>query len=250
MFIFGSGALYAFRTDIANATPIEFGNLQECSVEFSGKNVGLRGRNKFKVAIAQSECDVKGKAKMASISPRLFSDLFFGMSMTTGQSSTAVMEAGVASASLQVANHATFIDDYGVKNASNGLPLVKVAAAPATGQYSVNNATGAYTFNAADVTAAMAVLLTYSYGVTGSGTQFSVMNTPGGIQPVFQTQLHDGYNGATGLKVSDLTLYACVSDKLNLPGKSTEFKVPELDFEAFDGLGTGKVMNWSMNEVS
>ena len=249
MFIFGSGAMFAFRTDIANATPIEFGNLQECSIEFSGKNVGLRGRNKVKIAIAQSEIDIKGKAKMASISSRLFSDLFFGMSLVTGQSSTATYELVTAAVGALVANHSTFICDYGMKNAINGLPLVKVASAPATGQYSVNSTTGAYTFNAADIAANLQVMVTYSYGVTGTGNQFALQNGPGGIQPVFQLQLHDGYNGATGLKVSDLTLYACVSDKLNLPGKSTEFKVPELDFEAFDP-GNGTVMNWSMNEVS
>lgn len=249
MFLFGSGAMFAFRTDVPNATPIEFGNLQECSIEFSGKNVKLRGRNKVPVALAQSEMDIKGKAKMATISPRLFSDLFFGTSLTTGQSSTATYEPAVASANLQVSNHATFIDDYGVVNAANNVRLAKVAAAPASGQYSVSNATGTYTFNAADIAANLAVLITYSYGVPGSGTQFTLFNTPGGIQPVFQVQLHDGYNGATGLKVSDLTLYSCISDKLNFPGKSTEFKVPELDFEAFDGFGTGRIMNWSMNEV-
>ncbi|MFH4180992.1 hypothetical protein WDA55_23325, partial [Acinetobacter baumannii] len=49
-----------------------------------------------------------------------------------------------------VPNSGTFVKDLGVTDAI-AIPLKRVASAPATGQYSVDAATGAYTFAAADV---------------------------------------------------------------------------------------------------
>jgi hypothetical protein len=56
-------------------------------------------------------------------------------------------------------NDGTFLSDVGVKYASTGTALTQVSGAPAIGQYSVN-ATGLYTFAAAD--AGAAVLLSYT----------------------------------------------------------------------------------------
>jgi len=47
------------------------------------------------------------------------------------------------------------------------LPLTKAASAPAAGQYSV--AAGVYTFNSAD--ANKAVLISYTYTITGTGQE-------------------------------------------------------------------------------
>lgn len=54
----------------------------------------------------------------------------------------------------------TFVSDIGVTKVSDGTVLVKVASAPAAGQYSVD-ALGVYTFAAAD--ANLAVLISYAY---------------------------------------------------------------------------------------
>jgi hypothetical protein len=56
-------------------------------------------------------------------------------------------------------NDGTFLSDVGVKYASTGTALTQVSGAPIAGQYSVN-ATGLYTFAAAD--AGAAVLLSYT----------------------------------------------------------------------------------------
>jgi hypothetical protein len=63
------------------------------------------------------------------------------------------------------ATHAAdFVEDLGVTKA--GVPMVKVASAPAAGQYAVNVATGVYTFAAADQN--LAVVLRYRYRLSAS----------------------------------------------------------------------------------
>ncbi|MGH6974245.1 MAG: hypothetical protein ACRED6_06425 [Stellaceae bacterium] len=84
----------------------------------------------------------------------------------SGQLATSYGEAGTVPASspytVSAANAATFADDYGVVYAATGLPLAKVAAGPAAGQYS--ESAGIYTFASAD--AGKAVLLSYTYGAS------------------------------------------------------------------------------------
>lgn len=60
---------------------------------------------------------------------------------------------------ITVTNAATYVADGGVTKA--GVAMTKVTAAPTVGQYSVNTATGVYTFAAAD--ANVAVVITYRY---------------------------------------------------------------------------------------
>lgn len=62
---------------------------------------------------------------------------------------------------VTVANAASFSIDLGVTYAIGGVALVAVTGAPAAGQYSVNTATGAYTFNSADQ--AKGVVITYGF---------------------------------------------------------------------------------------
>jgi hypothetical protein len=61
---------------------------------------------------------------------------------------------------------ATFTEDLGVTKA--GVPMTKVASAPTAGQYSVNIATGVYTFAAADQN--QAVVIRYRYRIAAGYT--------------------------------------------------------------------------------
>ncbi len=44
---FGSGRLYATRTDIANSTPLEFGVLQGVDIDLSFTTKAIMGQNQF-----------------------------------------------------------------------------------------------------------------------------------------------------------------------------------------------------------
>lgn len=248
IYSFGSGTLWGTRTDTANATPVKFGALQNITVEFSATNKQLYGQYQFPLAVARGQGKMTGKAKLGQIQGRLFSDLYFGGTLQTGQVTTANGEAVTAAASVSVANAASFVADLGVVNAATGLPLTKVASGPATGQYSVSTA-GVYAFNAADVTAGLSLLISYTYGVAGSGQKLVMGNALLGVQPVFQVALETTYNGPSGLKKAVLTLNACVSSKLSLALKNDDFTVPELDFDAFADAA-GNLFTWSFSEAS
>jgi hypothetical protein len=246
---FGAGFLFGTRTDIANSTPQLFGTLQDVSVEFSASTKQLFGQNQFAVMVARGQAKISCKAKMGSLSANLFNSLYFGGTMSSGSTAMAISEAGAIPAStaytVTVSNSATFLSDEGAFYVSTGVPFIKVAGAPAVGQYSVS--AGVYTFAAADASAA--VLISYSYGVAASGQKITVTNQPVGSNPVFSAALFTQANTPTGKKTAVLNLRACVASKLSLATKIEDFTIPELDFDAFADA-SGNVFDWSFNEVS
>jgi len=245
MFSFGSGVLLGTRTDIANATPVNFGLVQEVQLDLQFTAKELYGQYQFPVAIARGQAKASGKAKMAQVSGLAFNNLFFGASLAAGQLATAYGEAQSVPAStpftVSVANAAAWQDDYGVVFAASGLPMAKVASAPAAGQYSV--AAGVYTFNTAD--AAKAVLISYTYTVASSGQQLTLSNPLLGTTPTFQAQLYTSFQG----KPVNVKLFNCVSSKLAFATKLEDFIIPELDFDIFANAA-GNVLQWSFAEVS
>lgn len=70
---------------------------------------------------------------------------------------------GTGPFTITAAKASVFAFDEGVTLVSDGSAFEAVASGPATGQYSVNNTTGVYTFAAAD--AGKAILIAYSYNV-------------------------------------------------------------------------------------
>lgn len=246
---FGSGTLVGVRTDVANATPVKFGALQDVSVEFSASIKELYGGSQFPIAVARGTGKINCKAKLGQIMGGVFSDLFFGTTMATGQLAFVHDEAGAVPAAstyiVTVANSATWVEDLGVINATTGLPMKKVASAPATGQYSV--VAGVYTFAAAD--ASVAVLISYTYTIAAAGQKLVVANQALGVQPVFSVYLKTNYTAPNGVKYSYLKLNACVSNKLTLPTKLEDFTIMELDFSAFSD-NAGNILTFCTNEVS
>lgn len=245
MFAFGSGVLFGTRTDIANATPVNFGLVQEVQIDLQFTAKELYGQYQFPVAIARGQGKASGKAKMAQVSGLAFNSLFFGSTMASGQLATSFGEAGaVPAASPFIAtalNAATWQDDLGVVYAASGLPLGKVASAPAAGQYSV--AAGVYTFDASD--AGKAVLISYTYTVSGAGQQVTLANPLLGTTPTFAAQLYTNFQG----KACNVKLFNCVSSKLSFATKLEDFTIPELDFDIFAD-GAGNVLQWSFAEAS
>lgn len=228
MNLFGSGALLAYRTDIANATPVEFGTLQDVSVEFAFTKKALFGTYQFPKAVARGTAQINCKAHAADIRGMLLGSIFFADTPAAPALRTAYKEAAnvpaVGPYTYVVANGATFVADFGVMYA-NGTPLVKVAAGPAQGQYSVNPATGTYTFAAADEGAA--VLISYTWNAAANvGQKIVVANPILGAAPVFAANLYAPFAG----KQLTLTLNQCIADKLSFNTKLEDFVIPEFDF--------------------
>lgn len=227
---FGSGTLYGIGSD-ALATPSKFGTLQDVSVEFSATQKELRGSKLYAEKTANSEAKITGKAKFGRINPVLFNNLYFGGAITTGrerfvEDEAATVPAAAGPYTVVVANGANFKEDHGVVDVATGNPFEKVAAAPATGQYMVDVATGTYTFAAADATKAL--LIDYSWHDAATGRTLSVTNQLAGLSPTFQIVLREvNEDGEVGLR-----LYACTSNKLSLASKLGDYMIPEFDFTA------------------
>ena len=189
------------------------------------------------MAIARGQGKISGKAKFAQILGLLYSDLFFGTTAATGQFAVSQLEAAIVPAStpftVTVANAATYNDDLGVVYAATGLRFNRVTTPSAAGQYSVNFATGVYTFSAADANAAL--LISYTYNVTTSGNKLTLTNQLMGTTPTFKATFYTSKNGE-GLA---LRLNACTANKLSMPTKIDDWTISELDFMAFaDASGT------------
>ena len=227
---FGSGMLIATPSG-ANATPMQFGTLQDASIDISFSSKQLFGQYQFPIALARGEGKITGKAKFANIDGPLFNNCFFGQTYNPGQKMWSYNEAGsVPSSSPYVyaaANAGNFDADLGVVYAASGLALVKVASAPAIGQYSVS--AGVYTFNSGD--AGKAVLVSYSYTQTSGGSRALISNRVMGTAPTFQIDFYQTNPNIPGAQWS-LRLYNCVSSKLSIASKTQDFGIPELDFEA------------------
>jgi hypothetical protein len=230
---FGSGVLIATPSG-ANATPVQFGALQDVSLDFSFSSKQLFGQYQFPIAFARGEGKITGKAKFANIDGPLYNTCFFGQTLAAGQKLWAYNEAGAVAASspytYTVANAAAYDGDLGVVYASSGLALTRVGSSPSLGQYTL--AAGVYTFNSGD--SGKAILVSYSYTQTasGSGSRAVLTNKLMGAAPTFQIDFYQTSPSSAGAQWS-LRLYNCVSTKLTVATKIQDFGIPELDFEAF-----------------
>ena len=245
MYSFGSGVLIGTRTDVANATPVNFGLVQEVTIEEAATVKELYGQFQHPIAIARGTVKTTGKAKVARISGLAFANLFYGAQPQAGQLATAFAEVAgvpaVAPYSVTPGNGASLVDDAGAIYAATGLPLVKVAASPSSGQYTL--AAGVYGFAAAD--AGRALLLNYTYTVAAGGQRFAVTNQLTGTTPTFGAQFFTTFQG----QAVSLKLNACTASKLSLQTKLEDFVIPEFDFSCFADP-TGTVMTWSFAEAS
>jgi hypothetical protein len=154
----------------------------------------LYGQKQFPEAVARGKCKITGKAKFAYINGKQLNDIFFGQTLGVGMKQISLDEAATIPATpfqVTVANAANYVNDVrgdqGVRyttGAKAGQPLTKVASSPAAGQYSVNTATGVYTFAAADT--GSAVIISYLFTVAASGTQLNITNQLMGFAPTVQ----------------------------------------------------------------
>ena len=248
---FGSGLLYGIPlTDssgaaISNPTPVRFGTLQEVSIDISFDVKQLYGQNQFPVAVGRGKGKLSGKAKFAQLNGTLINSLFFGQTLSSGilaavnDTTGATIPATPYQITPTVPSSGTWALDLGVIN-SSGLPMTRVASAPATGQYSVS--AGVYTFAAADT--GQTVFINYRYTATStSAKKMTITNQPLGYIPSFQVEFNANFQGKQFL----ISLPNAISNKLAFATKTDDFMVPEFDFEGFADA-SGNVMTIASTE--
>lgn len=235
---FGAGELFATMLQdatgaaITNPTPVRIAGLQEMSLEFSGDLKEFHGQNRFAIGVAQGKVKTGGKFKGALINGHALNTLFFGSGLTSG--TMKALYADVTGTAVPgtpytitptIPNSGTWVEDLGVVNAS-GLPMTRVASAPATGQYSVS--AGVYTFAAADTGVKMYISFSYTYSLTAA-KRLQFLNLPMGYTPLLKMHFMSSFQGKRSLVVLEVV----VATKLALfASKNDDFSVPEIDFSA------------------
>ena len=250
-FVFGAGVLWgtpltdAAGNPITNPTPVQFGTLQDVSIDLSFENKTLHGQNQFPVAVGRGKGKVSGKAKFAQLNGSLINSLFFGQTLNTGiigdvyDTTGATIPTTPFAITPTVPSSGTWSRDLGVRDA-DGLPMTRVASSPATGQYSVS--AGVYTFAAADT--GLTVFINYQYTATSTTARKStVQNVLMGYAPSFRVDLSTPFQG----KIATWTLPNAISTKMTIATKLDDFMLPEFDFEGFAD-SAGNVLTYSVSD--
>lgn len=241
MHTFGAGVLFATPLQKADGTaitvpsPVQFGILQDVTIEDSFENKELYGANQYPVDIGRGKGKVLIKAKFANINAALFNAVYFGQTLTAGYEAiyndltgTAVPTgAGATSVHIVPPSTGVFADDLGVIDA-NGVPMTRVSSSPTGGQYSLAGAT--YSFS--DIDVGKTVYINYSYtnsSLPATAQKMTVTNVIMGSAPIFSAQFMASKNGKTIWR----KFPNCIATKLSSDYKNDDFTIPDFEAGAF-----------------
>jgi hypothetical protein len=254
MIDFGTGIMFATAKQdskgatISGATPVQFGTLQDITSDFSFEEKTLYGASQHPLAIGRGKAKFTFKAKTATFSGLILSDLIFGNTALAGIKAVvtsfpvSVPDASPYTVAISAPNTGVFINDLGIVSGVTGTPFTKVAGTPASGQYAVS-AGGVYTFAVADKGSLMLVSYEYSATTTGSEKIIQISNDLMGQAPSFAVNLSKTYDG----KSITFRFNKCVASKFSFASKNDDFSVPEFDFTAMADA-TGSVGYISVSE--
>ena len=201
----------------SNVTPAPLGLITDLSVNMKQAKVLVRGQKRWAEDSFDGEADGKVSCKFQSWGSRTYAAVLSGGTTSTGSKIGILDEAGTIPSTpftVTVANGGTFFEDLGVRDVNTGLAMVRVASAPATGQYSANDTTGVYTFASADT--GHAVRISYSYTAAAIGTTVAISNSLMGQSPKFVLSAWNNYG--TG-KNYGMKFFSVVFDGLDIGWK-------------------------------
>ncbi len=228
---FGSGLMYATRTDLASPlvpTPRRLGVMQDIAITFTGDPKELFGQFQYPVDVARGKTKIAGKAKFAQIQANMWNDFFFGQTIATGQQLTAFNEQGTVPSGtpfvITTTHTSTPLIDLGVFYSTTGTQLTYVTSAPLTGQYQFNTSNGTYTFSSTDTSIAM--LLNYQYNASTTGYTLTVDNLLMGTTPRFQGVFNQQYNSMQIVMV----FYNCTGTNITFPTRIDDYTIMDMDF--------------------
>jgi hypothetical protein len=235
MNLFAAGFLF-MKTPVTaanpNPTPRNFGQLQEIQFEDNFDTQQLFGTGSAPLREFRGHRKPTVKAKYARINLSLWSESFYGGTVSTGASLIQFQEVQtVPTTPFQITiappSSGTFDELLSVTYA-DGTPLKLVASGPTQGQYT--QAAGLLTFATAD--AGAIVLLSYSYTVT-TGQKVNVPTTLQQEAPYFEVVLGNPTDGGFQRR-----LFKCSSSKLSASMKQGEIVYPDFEITVLDP-GTG-----------
>ena len=230
--IFGIGALWGTRSDVAGIGPDQFAVLQDNSIDFSFEVKELYSQLGYPIDIARGKGKITGKAKVARVFANLYSDIFFGETDVTGEHNVSENEIHTLSTnSVAVTNATSYVADLGVYYAATGnFRFQFTTGAPsALGQYTTGT-NGEYTFFTGDIGATIAISYVF---MDGNGKTITINNNFMGYTPTFvgtfyQSRATQGSSGQLTLRLNE-----CVSSHLTIPSRIDDYAIQDFDFQAF-----------------
>lgn len=233
--LFGTGVLTITPVSSGTVTPTVVAVLKDISVDVSYQKKDLIGNLQFPVDSAKGQGQITGKAKSGYFAGGLISAILSGSTTTTGSKVGVFSEQGTVPTTpfqITVSGSATWLSDLGVYDVTAGKFLSRVAAGPASGQYSV--AAGVYTFAAADT--GHIVQISYDKTMSAVGTTVTLTNQLMGTNSGFGMKLYNNYaavNAVGGVPNSaGIYLPMVVIPKLSFAFKNADFFEKSIDFEA------------------
>ena len=255
---FGAGVLFATPTytsagvAISNPSPVQFGIVQDVTIDDEAEIKELYGANQYPVDIGRGKAKISIKCKQAQFSANLFNSVYYGQSLTAGYDAVyadtvgTVIPTGVGSTSIHVTPTAplggtsVFVADLGVQD-GNGVPYTRVASSPTGGQYSLAGST--YTFS--DVDVGHTVFINYQYSNAtnpATGSILTINNIPMGQVPTFSCQFFNSRRGQSIWR----KFPACVATKLSMDFKNDDLVIPDFEIMAFSD-SNNVVQYWSFS---
>lgn len=224
-------------------TPMQVGVLRDVGldVEFTEKDL-TGGGYLFAIDRARSGGKISGSSKYAQIDGTILASVVGVVGASPGIVGIENEQATIPTSpyTVTVAQGANFNKNLGVNNLTTGLRMTKVASAPTTGQYAVNETTGVYTFAAAD--AGNKVAFRYEYKVTG-GKSYNLPNGLVGQATSYSLHWNASYGGGNiRCRLPKVTV-----PKLSLAAKSGEYMENNLQFSSVVPIGTNAI-EWSSTE--
>jgi len=252
----GSGRLFVRPTAgnlATNPTPLQGFTVQDVSIDIAGEIKELRGQNQFPDDTATVDKKLSGKFGIGRKDLTMFNQIFSAdVISTSGQSVYPNFQTAVPATpyTVTIAPPATgtFQFDLGVYYTGTGVEFIRVASSPVTGQYSVNEGTGVYTFAALDTLAN--VTISYSYTLTGHGATYQINNQTIGYGPQIEIWIVDTYQSLTvssNQVYNVIRVYAAKVNKITIGNKRGDYSIPEVDWAAF-ASASGRVLDmYSVN---
>jgi len=231
-----------------NPTPVKPYTIASLEIDQSADTKELRGQSQFPDDTARSDIKSTFKFSMGRTDYFLLNQAVYADVTTTGGISVSPNEAHtIPTTPFQVTvappSSGVFSSDLGVQLASLG-NLTKVASGPTTGQYSVDPATGIYTFAAADV--GLHVLISYSYTLT-AGNTYQLNNQVQGYSPQIEFWAVETYSkasaGTNAVVPSVVRIYAAKIGKVSFPYKRNDYKMVDIEGGYF-ASANGRVIDY------
>lgn len=247
---FGAGVLFATPTfDASGAaitvpSPVQFGIVQDVTIDDSADIKELYGANQYPVDIGRGKAKLMIKCKQAQFSAELFNTIYYGQTLTAAYHAVLAdavgtsVPTGAGATSVHISPTAptggtsAFVADLGVQD-GNGVPYIRVASSPTSGQYALGTPTaGGATYTFSDQDVGKLVFINYEYSNStnpSTGKLLTVNNIPMGQVPVFSAQFFNTRRSRTVWR----KFPACVATKLTMDFKNDDFVIPDFEIAAF-----------------